>query len=493
MKNEKNFYDILNSKFANREVPFDAENWNAMRTMIDSSRAAKKRVLWLVASLSLLLCAGGAFALYKWNNEGIKQNTTIAGVTTVNNTPASNANNTNNITPATTNAIQTQTANANSPNVANTSTTGKAVAKSTETSSGKMSSSNKGNSNKGNFNVAGSSQNSQAISNSQTTNNGVSAAVAATNNATPKRRVNHGKFYANSGSSQSMNTNNSVTSSSVDKNTDNQNSISNTGSNNSTTNFGSVANPSVPATASNSTAKTIAVSTKITGDKADTAGTTKADPLAQRMSDEPYIFRGKKNIFSIEVGTEYSGGWQIGSITQGQGFNPIIGVGYERYINHNWFIKTGLQFSTFGNMKTLTYNYQHSVGNEIYDSVITTKRLYFLRIPVQAEYFIGHNSSLGLGGSVWFLLGNSGYATTYQQLDNNPPSNVMQYSQNAPLNGYSSVNASAYALYRYTFSRKFSMYGIYYFEVTNMKNESFFGNDIIERTHGFQIVASYSL
>src|ERR1700677_4664362 len=108
MKNETNFYDIIGSKFNERETPYDDANWKQMRAMIDASRAARKRALWLVAaSVGLLLCAGGGIALYTMNNNSGKTNSIANNASSVNNNAKS----------ATINSNTNKAANSNVPSV----------------------------------------------------------------------------------------------------------------------------------------------------------------------------------------------------------------------------------------------------------------------------------------------------------------------------------------------------------------------------------------
>lgn len=452
MNNEENFYDILRSKFKESEAPFDEENWKSMRQMIDASRAAKKRALWLVASLSLLLCAGGAGTLYHWGYESAKSNT-VAVV----------SNNGKAIMPS---AISGQLNN--SANPAGTSNSSAII---------------------NNSNQAAAPGSAVAAQNQPLANVNITMAAVA---SSYKKSDKNSRHIAASGSPIAVN--NTVSSANNGQNSSIQNSRSSMPASGKQVSINQAATSAKLSPASNSSVlKATAAVAQTHAHKADSAAAIAS--LPQRFSDEPRIFGGKTNLFSIEAGGEYSGGWQIGSAIQGQGFNPFIGVGYEHYMGSRIFLKAGLQFLDFGHMSPITYNYQHSVGNVIYDSVITTRRLYFIRIPIQAEYFIGRKrrSSVGIGGSVWFLMGNSGFATTYQQVDNNPPENIIQYSQNTPLDGYSKVNVSAHILYRYMLSKKFSVYGIMYFEMTSMMENSFFGDNIIERTKGVQFTLSYNL
>jgi len=481
MKNEKKFYDILNSKFYEREIPFDEDNWKAMRGIIDDSRASKKRVLWLLASLFLLLCAGGELFIPKWSGRDGKSangytNTSIG----VSSKKKETGNDTHSNPKLSLNHAGTSLSSAsiNTPVDSNNNTP-------LNTSSASLKAAN-------NIVINGnvSGQNTKDVSlyekNSHSrhhvkSENGIGVATnpASVQASLPVSFNQKGNTVDNKSNDIVKNANQNKLLA------DKKDQVSPVPSTSKTTQATSML--SIKAATSSGAAKST-----VHGTDSVIAG---SEPLPQRFSNEPRVFQGKTNFVSVDIGTEYSGGWQIGSVVQAKGFNFVVGAGYTHYLGSKWFLKTGLQFNTFGNMSPLTYNYQHSVGHVIYDSVITTQRLYFLRLPVQVEYFVGRNkkSSIGVGGAVWYLVGSSGYATTYQQTDNNPPMDVQKYTQNTLLDGYSKVNVSAYGFYRYVFSRKFSMYIMLYSELTNMKDNTFFGDKIIEKTSGFQYMLSYNL
>lgn len=454
MKTDENFYDIINSKFNDREIPFDEDNWQSMRKMIDDSRSEKRRNLWLVLSLCALLFTGATWGIYEWNSSATaKQYTMIAN----NNSIASSTETTAGITKQSTGQITPLKSdggqNANEPgNVTTTSTNTTAQIK---TKTGLATNNRLNKISKKNYLGKSSRKNDiMPVAN---------PLISMADNANNK---NNGASAMNEQTNQGLGKTSSLP-------------------------LGKIEVPS------NSIAiKSTGTFAKTKSQKPDSS--VAAETLPKRFSDEPRIFNGKTNIFSLEAGGEYSFGWAVnteGTITQGEGLNYMAGLGYEHYMGSKLFLKTGVQFSTFGNMHTATYNYQHNVGNIIYDSVITTKRLYFIKIPVQVEYFIGRNkkSSIGGGGSVWFLIGNRGYATTYQQGENTPPMNVVQYSQNASLNGYTNVDFSADAFYRYMINPKFSLYFTIYSEFTSMREKSFFGESVTDNTRGCQFTLSYNL
>jgi len=477
MKNENNFYDIINSKFSDRELPFDEENWKSMKKMIDDSRDSKRRILWLFISLALLICVAGAFAFYSWNNGRGKSgagsaNTSVASTTSK--TISTNDKLNTNSAPST-----------NQPTSAATKISGN-----TDNSTVNSTKSVPITNNQPGINTIASGQ-TMAHASSSGKNNKSSHISASGNRGTMSGNKPATRVSVAQASGIGSIAGNDKQAGGLTQNVQPANTIPGTKdpANNTVASSQKVATPSSPLAVK----KTTELAAKNGIHKTDTIGGS--EPLPQRFSNEPRVFMGKTNLFSVDAGTQYSGGWQIGSVVQGKGFNIVVGVGYSHYMGSTIFLKAGLQFSTFGNMSPLTYNYQHNVGHVFYDSVITTQRLYFLRLPIQVEYFVGRKkrSSIGIGGALWYMIGSTGYATTYQQTDNNPPVNMQRYSQNTPLDGYSTVNVSAHIFYRYVLSEKISMYLMPYIELTNMKDNTFFGENIIERTRGFEYILSYNL
>ncbi len=453
MSNDNNFNDIIKSKFSpehSGEHSFDEANWKSMRTMIDASRAKKKRTLFLLGSLALLLCAIGTAGIYEWKSGEAKS----------------------------TNGSKTTTANTVSPTI-NTSTnsTTRAINPSPAISS-----------NNSTANVT----NGAPVATNQSPAN-VNVAVAAVNNSS-SQKADKNKKHRTKAANQTIAGNNAQIAADqkkfadIERDTKVENVISMKESSDAPLTQAQLPINSTPPIVPKTPPPPVA--------KANTKAPDTATGLPQRFSDEPRIYNGKKQMISIDAGVSYNGGWSpSANIIQGAGFNYVVGVGYAHYLKSKIFIKTGIQFSDLGHLSSYSYNYQSSSAqnpNLINDSVITTKRLYYLSIPIQFEKFIGHKSSLGLGGSVSYLLTSTASSTTYQQLDNNPPVNYQSYSQNIHLNGYNTFTASAYILYRYTFTRHFSAYVMGYF-LTPVENKTFFGENLYLYSKGIKFLLSYTL
>jgi Outer membrane protein beta-barrel domain len=452
MTNEKNFYDILRSKFNSSELPFEEENWKSMKKMIDDSRAAKNRAIWYVASLGLLLFSGGAFGIYEWNSITGKSDTA-----TSHNLPLTKSS--ANLTKAAT-TVSNSAISANSASPASE------------------------------HNIHASNLNNNTIPADQVAPN--QNRVAPLHDKGFTSRKHHLKSV-----SQRIVDNNSISSNDLQNTSEGSTNSVNTILNEDKSLDPISTSAQITATTGSTIQKTASSPANTINKITDSA--TLNESLPSRYSDEPFILQGKKNLFSVEAGFLWTGGWDYGSNTQGHGFNYVAGIGFLHYLKSKIFIKTGLQFSDFGNMSSAPYTSQRQSGNVVNDSVVTTKRLYYLTIPVQVEYYVGKNTiggnknTVGGGFSVSYLIGSSGSVTTYQQFDNYPPVNIQEYSHSATLKGYATWNTSIDLFYKRTFNRKFSMYVIGYYGLTDIKNNSFFATNLFERDKGLKILVSYNL
>ncbi len=467
MNNEKNFYDILRSKFNDKEHPFDEANWKSMRKMIDDSRADKKRTMWIAASLFFLLFAVGTFAIIEWKTGNGKQNSLANQGVPANNSSESNAGNGKSAANASTSAE-----NSNSKTTNNTISINSATNNNNQTAS----------------------LNNSSTGTNQTPSNGNNTVASVTPTQHKKSGKAHKHIYPSGGQVVGGSFDTHLTANQLAALNGNKEYKIPQGSSNGITDNLSTrkyedtlqVKPNAP--------------TPIT--KAPTAAATKAhiadsiasEKLPLRFSDEPRIFNGEKQMISIDAGGSYSGGWNYGGIVQGSGFNYLVGVGYTRYLKSKLFLKTGLQFNIFGHMNTFSYNYQTALSSHIVnDSVVTTQRLYYLTIPLHVEWFYHGNWSVSLGGTVSYLFGSTGSAISYQQIDNNPPVNIHNYSQNIQLNGYSKITSSVYCMFGYSFNRHFSLRGGMYFDVIPLENKSFFGENVSAVDKGFKAIFSYTL
>ncbi len=457
MNTEKNFYEILQSKFSEQEQPFDEANWKSMRKMIDDSRAKKKRALWLASSLVFLLLAVGTYSIIEWKAGNGKSSVISSQNTVVNNPKQISATNTK---------AQPGATNSNSGNLV-------------EASNNAVTTNNIGNRTNSNTDQFVTSKN---------------PVVASALNS-PKRHTKTSKHnYYSSGGQVVTGSFKTTQANNAEVKVANQNIAATKISGN----ISGERESSTPNPKTNSTPPLTQAKPPVNGTahRPDTAIVGLSQPL--RFSEEPRVFNGKEQMISIEAGVYGGFGWQIGTINQGRGINYVFGLGYSHYLASKWFLKTGIQFSEYGNLGTLPYTYSTltfqnaKVVNN--DSLITTKRVYYLSIPIQFEHFNSYNGkfSIGFGGTISYLLGSKGSATTEQIIDNGSPVNIHNYSQNIQINGFNKLNGSVYLLARYVFSHHFSAYCMPYY-MTPVEKMSFFGSNKYLGNGGVKVLLSYAL
>ena len=202
-----------------------------------------------------------------------------------------------------------------------------------------------------------------------------------------------------------------------------------------------------------------------------------------------------KSSVSVELGGGYSFGWKYGDTAQGNGIYPVIGIGYTKSLNEKLSVKTGLQFSTLGNMGSTQFIIKHVNYDFVYnakDTALTTQRLYYITLPLQIEYKLGKYNAVGVGGTLSYLINSYGKVNVYS-ISGNTVTPVSSYSQNMDVKGFNKWNASLFLLYKRNISDKFSVYVIPYFGLMDLKNNSFFNENTFERDSGVKLLLSYNI
>jgi hypothetical protein len=202
-----------------------------------------------------------------------------------------------------------------------------------------------------------------------------------------------------------------------------------------------------------------------------------------------------KSHISVELGGGYSLGWKYGDTAQGNGIYPVIGIGYMKALNEKWSVKTGLQFSTLGNMGSTQFVIKHINYDFVYnakDTALTTQRLYYITLPLQVEYKLGNKNAVGVGGALSYLVSSYGKVSVYD-VSANSVTQITSYSQNMDIKGFNRWNASMFLLYKRNISDKLSVYLISYFGLVDLKSNSFFNENTFERDSGLKLLLSYKI
>lgn len=203
----------------------------------------------------------------------------------------------------------------------------------------------------------------------------------------------------------------------------------------------------------------------------------------------------RANMLFAEAGTAYALGWNNNG-TEGQGFTPIAGFGFSHNFNSSWSAQTGFQGTSVGYLNSSTHTITHTnngFGYYATDSIIATKQLYYLTIPLQLNYHLNPKNSIGLGTTVSWLLSGSGKITTYDQSDDYGMTGKKEVSQTGYVKGFNPWNVAIILVYRRKLSNRFLASVIPYYGLTDIKNNSFFSTQKTERDMGVKVLISYNL
>ena len=485
MKVERDLRDILLSKFTEKDIPVDDENWKSMRAMIDKTRARKKmRNMIIVSSAVLLVCGLGAYEIVSLTS---KQDKPVSAIVMAHKSARSagniNSANKENLLTLTHNTGVSSNNPVTQEKVITHSNSGTTVAKTNPIA-----------------------KHAVPVTASITKVKKQHATIAyKTASAIKAKPVKQLAVVENNKPATKENialTN--ATEAPVIANPIPVNTIAATNSTDENKNIQQQATPVVENVVANN--QPLAVNKPVTDNNTavvkNDAPTKKPDSATAKTAPQQTTGLGpiegkpmKKNFFAIEGGAGASAGWKYNDTTEGRSINPFFGVAYTRVIDSSWSVKVGLQVSTIGGMgsdpivlKHVTYDF----GMNSNDTTITTKWIYYLTLPVQVEYNLTPKDAIGLGGSVSYLVMGSGSIEVSKVTGNMPVANSSS-DQYLYVKGYNQFSTSVYALYKRTFCKNFSAYFIPYYGMSDVKNNNFFKENASTRDYGAKVLLSYTI
>ena len=214
-----------------------------------------------------------------------------------------------------------------------------------------------------------------------------------------------------------------------------------------------------------------------------------AQPVAQSLTSA--------TIFSLDAGTNYEMGWSYNDTTEGRGFNPVFGIAITHYFNPKWSLYSGIQYGSIAHLKASQKTFSSTTfdfGYNSVDTIVDTKLLYYAVLPIQFHYHFNNKNSIGIGGSVSYLVN-----TKSNVIINNMSgaSSAPTVTQKTEIGYYAGVfnqwDASLAVAYRRRISEKFSISASANYGLIDIKSNSFFSRDKFERNIGFKLILSYNL
>ncbi len=241
----------------------------------------------------------------------------------------------------------------------------------------------------------------------------------------------------------------------------------------------------LPATpAETVTAKTVSMDTL--------AAVTVNEAVALDKTKAPFI----RNVVFAEAGANYLAGWKNGDTRDANGFNPIVGVGYLNFLTQSTALSFGIQYSTVGNLKSYSHTSKVTrmgLGEESAVTVITPVKMHYLAAPLKIHVALNAKSFIGLGYTLAYLLTVDNKVQTYDQFTNYSDQPRTTTKTRGYSEGFSGFNSQLSAFYRRRIANNLYINGELIFGLTDIKDNKFFGSRTYERDLGVKLTLMYHL
>jgi hypothetical protein len=201
---------------------------------------------------------------------------------------------------------------------------------------------------------------------------------------------------------------------------------------------------------------------------------------------------------SIDAGVNGQLGWKNNDAIEARGLTPVFGVGITHAFNQTWSFSSGLHYHGIGYLKgdsqtsnATTYDFGSTT------TITTTKPrfLHYIALPLMIQFHLNDKNAILAGGSLSYLLNAKSKVeenTTYIR-----PIDTAFVSQNSSNDYYTKTfnpfDAAVSIGYRRKISSHFSIVAIADFGLLDIKRNSFFMKNTVERNSGLQLILSYNL
>lgn len=226
--------------------------------------------------------------------------------------------------------------------------------------------------------------------------------------------------------------------------------------------------------------------------------TAKKDSLLPELAvtkDSLFPVMPPKNILYLVAGADYLLGWQNNGITEGKGFNPVLGIIYENSLSEKMSLSLGAiyrpvhHFSSTSHTSAVT---AYKFGEESEVTVISAQKAYYIAMPLKLNYKIDPKSSIGLGYTANYLVEVKSKVETYltrqDQKENYSVSEAMGYKT-----GFNALDGQLAVCYRRLIYKRLGVNCEVFLGLSDLKKNKVYHNTNTERSHGARITLSYDL
>lgn len=201
---------------------------------------------------------------------------------------------------------------------------------------------------------------------------------------------------------------------------------------------------------------------------------------------------------SVDAGANAQLGWKNNGVTEARGITPVLGLGITHAFNQAWSAASGVYYNGIGYLKgdsktssSTTYDF----GSKT--TITTTKPhfLHYIAIPLTIQYHFNDKNAILAGASLSYLLNaksNMEENITYvRPVDSLATENSSIDNSRAKV--FNAFDAAVGIGYRRKISYRFSIIAIASFGLVDIKPNTFFLQNAVERNSGLKLMLTYNL
>jgi len=249
----------------------------------------------------------------------------------------------------------------------------------------------------------------------------------------------------------------------------------------------------------NTIAPTVTASNKTAPDNGATPK-PKADSAAGALppmlrSNPPIpVDNHSSNILSVFAGGNYSFGWNDEGEKQGNGITPWAGFNFTHYFGNTLSIALGFGFSELNHLDQTYTNslIQYDFGANATTTSISPQTVYYVDLPLKLQYTLGNKNIFGLGINYLLLMTTYSTLSTYQQtyFSETPGTSTKQlgYTQ-----GFSNSDMQLTLSYTRMVAGRIGIGAEYYYDNNYLENNTVPGINQNAKNSGIRVFLTFQL
>lgn len=202
-----------------------------------------------------------------------------------------------------------------------------------------------------------------------------------------------------------------------------------------------------------------------------------------------------RSVLWVEAGSDYSLGWKNNGVREGNGFNPIAGIGYSYRIWRGLGASVGVQYNSISRLGTSTYSAttltEYDFGRSQQITNINTTRLHYLVVPVKVNYAF-NNNIIGLGCNVAYLMQANNTVESYRET-RRQQTDYQKIRSTGYRDGFNNLDLQVSLSYKRYLFKGLSASAEMFYGLSPVKKDQWLRQQGASNHSGFKVLLSYDL